>query len=70
VSASIRIKIIAGSDIVDAYYDCADVSFRLGGISVMTDFNGVEMFYHNQSLKNWKEEFHKEIYGKPKGDAK
>ena len=68
MSASIRIKIFAGSDIDDAYDDCADISFRLGGISVMTDFNGVEMFYHHQSLKDWEEEYYKETYGKSKGD--
>lgn len=68
MSASIRIKIIAGTDIGDAYYDCEDVSFRLGGISVETDFNGVKMFYHHQSLKDWKEEYYKEIYGKSKGE--
>jgi hypothetical protein len=69
VSASIRIKIIAGTDIVDAYDDCAAVSSRLGGMSVETDFNGVEMVYHHQSLKDWKEGFHQEIYGKSKGGA-
>ena len=67
MSASIRIKIIAGSDIVDAYEDCADVSWRLGGISVEMDFNGVKMFYHHQSLKDWEEEYYKEIFGKSKG---
>ena len=70
MSASIRIKIIAGTDIVDAYDDCADVSFRLGGISVETEFNGVEMFYHHQSLKDWEEDLYKETYGKSKGGAR
>jgi hypothetical protein len=69
VSASIRIKIIGGTDIVNAYYDCANVSSCLGGISVETDFNGISMFYHHQSLKDWKEEYHKEIYGRSKGGA-
>lgn len=67
MSASVRIKIIAGTDIGDAYDDCADVSFRLGGISVETDFNGVKMFYHRQSLEDWKDEYYKEIYGRSKG---
>ena len=69
MSASIRIKIIAGTDIVYAYEDCAYVSSQLGGISVETDFNGVEMFYHHQSLKDWEEEYYKETYGKSKGGA-
>lgn len=69
MSASIRIKIIVGTDIVDAYDDCAYVSFQLGGMSVETDFNGVRMFYHHQSLEDWKEEYYKETYGKSKGGA-
>ena len=70
MSASIRIKIIAGTDTVDAYDDCAAVSFRLGGISVETDFNDVEMLYHHQSLEDWKEEYYNEFFGRSKGGAK
>jgi len=66
VSASIRIKIMGGTNIKDAYYDCEDVSIRLGGISVETSFNGVEMFYYHQPLKDWEDEYHKEIHGKSK----
>lgn len=66
MSASIRIKIIGGTDIKDAYYDCEDVSIRLGGISVETVFNGVSMLYYHQSLKKWKDEYDKEIHGKAK----
>ena len=63
VSASIRIKIIGGTDIEDAYYDCAVVSERLGGMSVETSFNGVEMFYHNQPLIEWHKEYKIRLYG-------
>lgn len=71
MSASIRIKIMPGTDIADAYNDCARVSLKLGGaISVETDFNGVKMFYHHQSLKEWEEEYYKETYGMAKGIEK
>ncbi len=63
MSASIRIKIMGGTNIVDAYFDCAIVSERLGGISVETNFNGVEMFYHNQPLTEWEDEYHTRIHG-------
>ena len=71
MSASIRIKIMPGTSIADAYNDCARVSSRLGGaICVETDFNGVKMFYYRQSLEAWIEEFDKEIYGMAKGIEK
>jgi len=72
VSASIRIKIMGGTNIADAYFDCAKVSERLGGIPIETDFNGVEMFYNNQPLTEWKDEYHTRIYGisHKKGGAK
>lgn len=72
MSASIRIKIMGGTDIKDAYYDCAVVSARLGEIAVETSFNGVEMFYHRQPLIEWHDEYRKRIYGptKEEGGAK
>lgn len=63
MSASIRIKIMGGTDIEEAYFDCAKVSERLGGMSIETSFNGVEMFYHNQPLTEWEDEYHTRIYG-------
>lgn len=66
MSARIRITITGGTDIKDAYHDCEDISIRLGGISVETIFNGVNMFYYHQSIKKWKEEYEKEIHGKAK----
>lgn len=72
MSASIRIKIIGGTHIEEAYDDCAGVSSRLGGISVETSFNGVEMFYHHQPCTEWCDEYRKRIYGttKKEGGAK
>jgi len=66
VSAAIRIKITGGTDIEEAYYDCEKVSIALGGISVETDFNGVEMFYCHQPVKEWIEEYRTEYFGKAK----
>lgn len=63
MSASIRIKIMGGTDIADAYFDCANVSERLGGISIETVFNDVEMFYHGQPLTAWKDEYYTRLYG-------
>lgn len=63
MSASIRIKIMGGTSIGHAYEDCKRISRRLGGIPVETSFNGVEMFYHNQPLTEWKGEYHTRIYG-------
>ena len=63
MSATIRVKIMGGTAIDEAYYDCKDVSFRLGGVSVETSFNGVEMFYHHQKLSEWEDEYNKRIYG-------
>ena len=56
MSASIRIKILGGTDIEQAYSDCKQVAFAFGGIAVETTFNGVEMFYHGQSRKEWVDE--------------
>ena len=63
MSASIRIKIMGGTDIEAAYSDCEKVSASLGGISVETSFNGVEMFYYCQPLGVWKDEYKKAVYG-------
>lgn len=63
MSAAIRIKIMGGTDIESAYHDCEKVSLLLGGISVNTSFNGIEMFYCRQSLGEWKDEYKKRIYG-------
>lgn len=63
MSASIRIKVMGGTDIETAYFDCEKVSASLGGISVETSFNGVEMFYYCQTLGEWKDEYKKAIYG-------
>ena len=63
MSAAIIIKIMGGTNIVEAYHDCKKVSSLIGGISVETSFNGVEMFYHHQSLREWEDEYNKEIYG-------
>lgn len=61
MSACVRIKILGGTSIDDAYSDCARVSFALGGIAVETNFNGVEMFYHGQRREQWLNEFHERI---------
>lgn len=66
MSASIRIKIIGGTDLDHAYENCAAISERLGGIAVETSFNGIEMFYHCQPLAYWREEYYRSVYGKPK----
>jgi len=66
VSASIRIKITGGTDIEEAYYDCEKVSTRLGEMSVETVFNGVNMLYHHQPMKEWVEEYRTEFFGKAK----
>lgn len=66
MSASIRIKVMGGTDIETAYSDCEKVSASLGGISVETAFNGVEMFYHGQPLGEWKDEYKKAVYGPSK----
>lgn len=63
MSASIRIKIMGGTDIKTAYHDCEKVSISLGGISVETSFNGVEMFYCRQTQVEWEDEYKKRIYG-------
>ena len=63
MSASIRIKVMGGTDIDTAYLDCGKVSASLRGISVETAFNGVEMFYHHQTLDEWKDEYRKRVYG-------
>ena len=69
MNASIRIKILVGSDITDAYYDCEKVSITLGGMSVETVFNGVRMLYYHQPVKVWEDEYYKETFGKAqKGD--
>ena len=70
MSASIRIKIMGGTDIENAYYDCAAVSERLGGISVETSFNGVNMFYHNQPLIEWHNEYNSRLFGIAKAESK
>lgn len=71
MSASIRIKIIGGTDITDAYYDCESVSIAIGGMSVETVFNGVRMLYYHQPVKVWKYEYYKEKFGKAKkGESK
>lgn len=68
MSASIRIKIIGGTDITDAYYDCEKVSVVLGGMSVETVFNGVSMFYYHQPLKEWEDEYREKFGKAKKGD--
>lgn len=61
MSACVRIKILGGTSIENAYSDCARVSSSLGGMSVETTFNGVEMFYHGQRPEQWWNEFHERI---------
>lgn len=63
MSASIRIKIMGGTCIEEAYENCAAASIRLGGMSVETSFNGVEMFYHGQTKSQWNHEYRIRIYG-------
>lgn len=72
MSASIRIKIMGGTSIEEAYENCAAASMRLGGMSVETNFNGVEMFYHGQTKSQWDDEYRMRIYGpsNEEGDAK
>lgn len=71
MSACVRIKILGGTDIETAYSDCARMSFALGGMSVETTFNGVEMFYYNGlTRKEWCDTYHKRIgRGKEDGDG-
>lgn len=69
MSVSIRVKVMGGTDIKTAYLDCGKVSASLGGISVETDFNGVEMFYYHQSLDKWKDEYRKGVFGPSKEGA-
>ena len=57
MSASVRIEIIGGTNIETAYHDCANVSKHMGGIAVETKFNGVEMFYYRQGLKEWMNDY-------------
>ena len=66
MSATIRIRILSCTDIRQAYSDCVQVSFSLGGISVETEFNGIEMSYHGQSREQWCDEYHHRLatYGK------
>ena len=61
MSACVRIKILGGTQIMDAYADCQRVSLSLGGIAVETTFNGVEMLYHGQRPEQWWNEFHERI---------
>lgn len=61
--ASIRIKIMGGTCIEEAYEYCAAASIYLGGMSVETSFNGVEMFYHGQTKSQWNDEYRMRIYG-------
>ena len=63
MSAAIRIKIMGGTNIVEAYQDCKKVSSLIGGISVETSFNGVKMFYCHQTLGEWEGEYKKRTYG-------
>ena len=63
MSVSIRVKVMGGTDIETAYFDCEKVSASLGGISVETSFNGVEMFYCHQPLSKWKDEYRERVYG-------
>ena len=67
MSASIRIKIVGGTRIDEAYYDCENVSVHLGGISVETDFNGISMLYHHQPIKEWKDEYTSRLSGSSHG---
>lgn len=69
MSACVRIRILGGTDIETAYSDCARMSFALGGVSVETTFNGVEMFYYNGlTRKEWCDTYHKHI-GRDKEDG-
>ena len=61
MSAAIRVKILGGTSIQAAYSDCANVSERLGGVGVETEFNGVEMFFHGQTMKEWVDRFYKDV---------
>ena len=72
MSASIRIKIMGGTDLDHAYENCAAISERLGGIAVETSFNGVEMFFHHQPKEVWIDEYKRRIFGieKQEGGAK
>ena len=63
MSVSIRVNVMGGTDIEMAYFDCEKLSASLGGISVETSFNTVEMFYHHQSLGEWVDEYKKRVFG-------
>lgn len=69
MSAIIRIKIMGGTDIEGAYYDCEKVSVALGGMSVETVFNGVIMLYHHQPFKEWEDEYYNEKFGRAKKEG-
>lgn len=69
MSAIIRIDVTGGTDIKDAYYDCEGVSDRLGGISVETVFNGVNMLYCHQPVEEWIEEYHTEFFVKQRKET-
>lgn len=61
MSLYINAKVLGGTRIDRAFYDCANLSNLLGGVGVAIKFNGVSMYYHGQSLAEWENEYHQRI---------
>lgn len=61
MSLYINATVLGGTHVDRAFYDCANLSNLLGGVSVAIEFNGVSMYYHGQSLTEWENEYHRRI---------
>jgi predicted transcriptional regulator of viral defense system len=61
MSLYVNATVLAGTHIDRAFDDCVKLSNYLGGVSVATKFNGVSMYYHGQSLTEWKDEYCRRI---------
>lgn len=57
MSLYVNAKVLGGTHIDQAFYDCANLSNHLGGVSVAIKFNGVSMYYHGQSLTEWENDY-------------
>lgn len=69
MSAVIRCEILGGTNIEEAYYDCA----LIGGAtfaSVSCVINGVEMFWvDHKTVDEWIAEYHQKIGKNDKGEG-
>lgn len=61
MSLYVNATVLGGTHIDRAYYDCANLSNCLGGVSVAITFNGVSLYYHGQSLTEWEDEYRRWI---------